>query len=571
MSISIKNINDIYYILNKYYKKLKDYKKLLQIKDYNINFKDIITKKKDIETEFGYIVGLLEYKNYGKIINNIHNIIYDKEYYKILIKYYNNYYKIEKKDLDNYDIKYIDYIINIFKNKGLNLSNIKINKLSKYNNNIIILQHKILNNIIRFNIDDNNIDILYNCNNREKRYELIINQANNYKINKKNIYLLLNLKKKKANILGYKNYAELVLKDNMAKNIENVLKFLDQLKIKLLPRLKKDIDLLKELAKKDNINDMDERDIFYYINKISKIDSLHSNIYFKLEKIISGIFRLYKHLINYNFVEIKNNIYEIYIIDSITKIKKIIGYLYLDLLKDETKYTIAEIKIIVNKTDKLIPICQIKCNFIEDISFDELIIFFHEFGHCIQIISSDSKYNYNYPFNTDFLEVPSQLLEELCYTKNVLQLMTDKIITDEFILLLKKNRNILNTIETANQLILSYVDIKMHQIKPELLDLDILYNSIYKDIFGFDNIINSIYKIDHIYEGYDSQYYSYLWANVYSKDIYMTKFKNHECQNEIWNNYINKFLSKFDYENPNILYNNYINRDVDYNYFINDM
>ena len=167
------------------------------------------------------------------------------------------------------------------------------------------------------------------------------------------------------------------------------------------------------------------------------------------------------------------------------------------------------------------------------------------------------------------MEVPSQLFEEFCYNKNILQFMTDDIITDDHIqkLILKKNQ--FNSIEIANQLVISYVDIHMHS--NATINIDTIYSTIYKEIFGFNNILNPIYTLDHIYEGYDSRYYSYLWSNIYSKDIYITKFKDNELNKDLFLDYKNNFLSKIDYINPYFIYKRYMNRDINYNNYFNNM
>ena len=104
----------------------------------------------------------------------------------------------------------------------------------------------------------------------------------------------------------------------------------------------------------------------------------------------------------------------------------------------------------------------------------------------------------------------------------------------------------------------------MHSTYKVDVDIDILYNDIYKQIFGFDNILNPIYILDNIYEGYDSRYYSYLWSDIYSKDIFLTKFKNNELNENIYLEYKNIFLSKIDYTDQSILFKEYIKRDVNY-------
>lgn len=558
------NLDDEY---NKYTKKIVNYKKnLLKLKKFN--FVEIIKKKNDIYNEFGYILGFLKLEN-KDIINILNKELNNKEIYNIFIDYYINYYNIEKEYLDIQDKKYVELLYNIYNNNGLNLDKLSYNYLEDINNTIITLNKIIISNISKYK--SNNYKKYYNIlklsDNKNTRNEHMKIHSNECIENKEFIYKLIKFKNKKAKLLGYNNFSEYIIKDNMAKNIKNVLLFLDNIKKNILIKLNIDLDLIKNEARKDNINIIEESDLFYYINKLSSNNIYLGKIEFILDKIILGIFNLYKKLYDYDFIIIKNDKY-----NNLYKVihnNKIIGYLLLDLLKNNNKYTTAEIEILVNKTDKLVPFCNIKCNFEYKIYFDELIIFFHEFGHFIQIISSDAKYNFDSSYNIDFEEVSSQVLEEFCYNKEILQLMTNDIITDDYINFLKKKKKEFNSIELANQLIISYVDIYMHS--DENINIDTLYNNLYKEIFGFNNIINPIYILDHLYEGYDSRYYSYLWSNIYSKDIYVSKFENNEFNKIINKDYKDNFLSKLDYEDSYILYKKYMGRDVCYENFFKDI
>jgi len=549
-------------IYKNYIKKIEEYKnKLLSYKNLNLNFNMIIKQKHEIDNSFGYKIALLKINNETEVNSLINKEFKNKQIYEIFMKYYSNEYNIEKTKLDNQDIFYIELIYKIYQNNGLYLDNIKYNIFNDILDEIDILTKKIITNISKYRSGNHNNynHILFLSNDRDKRQKYIKKHSYECIENKEQIHNLLKIKNKKANMLGYNSFAEYIIKDNMAKTIENVKKFLDNVKDSLLPILHKDLSLIKKEALLDNITTINEGDIFYYINKLVSKSIENINLNFKLNKVLSGTFKLYKRMLNYEFIEL--------VFEKLYKVvynNNIIGYLLLDLYKNIHKYTSAEVEIIINKTDKLIPIGAIKCNFDKNITFDELVIFFHEFGHFIQLISSDAKYNYSSPYNTDFIEVPSQLFEELCYNKEVLQYMTDDIITSNYILLLNIKKYKFNSIEIANQLVKSYVDLIMHSTYKVDVDIDILYNDIYKQIFGFDNILNPIYILDNIYEGYDSRYYSYLWSDIYSKDIFLTKFKNNELNENIYLEYKNIFLSKIDYTDQSILFKEYIKRDVNY-------
>lgn len=535
-------------LINEHYiKKLDELIKKIYNLDINLlYFENSILEFHQLNNDFGYKLGILKLNNYNIDLNLINDKIFE-----IFKKYYLNNYKIEKNKMDTQSLFYIELLYKIYFNHGYFLDKILFEKFKYYENKIKNFTEIILENILKFRSNEIYNNTIYNCKNRKIRYDTMINQSLMLNKNKKFVIELLNYKNKKSKILGYNNYTDFILKDNMSNNYNNVMSFLNNIKNKLKPNLLLEINILKNEALKDNITDFDERDIFFYINKLNIKDV--NSINFNLTNILNGIFDIYEKLLDYNFIEISNK--KIY---KVINNNIIIGYLYLDLIKNKKKYTISELEVLVNKTDKLIPICLIKCNFnnINNILFEDLIILFHEFGHFIQIISTNNKFDFNSSFNTDFIEVSSQLFEEFCFNKKILQFMTNDFINDEYIDFIKKLKYQFINIEMANQLIISYVDIMMHYNTN--LDIDILYNELYKEIFGFNNITNPIYLIDHIYEGYDCRYYSYLWSYFYSKKIYTNIFENKELDKNIFTDFKNNFLLQMDYTDPLILYNEYL-------------
>lgn len=553
-------------------------------------FNNIVERINNLYNKYSYYNAYLKNNNkkpYEIIKLNDINLI--KKYY---LKNFND----EKKYLSYQQIRYVE-LLNKFNNNMYEKKILNNNKLNYINNRIDIYTKIVINKIKFFNKTyESYINILLTDNNNINRLLIMKKQKMLYKNNLKNIHKLLKYKKIKAKIYNFDNYADYILQNNMAKNSNTIILFLNSIKVKLKPLLIKELDIIRNEALKDGINEIKESDIMYYTNKIN---SSSNNINFDLKKIINKIFLIFKKLFNYEFIhfniesykeinkkynkkfnedldffthdmnhpDIKKNYYVLYN-------KKVIGILFFDLYKNENKYTTAEIIPLTYKTNKIIPIFIMKCNFNNNniINYDELIILFHEFGHFIQNISKNNKYNFdNITDMTDANEIPSQIFEEFCYNDNVLSMMTD-------------NKNYKHDkkyqfkyIELGMQLVYSYIDIYLHKNYNCNTDFDKIYSEIYFSIFNLKNEINPIYNFIHMYEEYDAKYYSYLWAAVYSKDIYYSKLsqyiskmdwlssevslKKHE-ENNIGYEFKNKILNSFDYDDQLLLINNYLEREV---------
>jgi Zn-dependent oligopeptidase len=250
-----------------------------------------------------------------------------------------------------------------------------------------------------------------------------------------------------------------------------------------------------------------------------------------------------------------------------------IGYFYLDLFPRNGKYGHAAVFPCINKSESTVPVAAMACNFAKDfMTFDELETFFHEFGHVMHHLSSKSMIGGTASFacEPDFVETPSQMFEEWCYTNKTLKIISP-LITDDIIEKIKKQRNILQGYHYARQLSFCYLDMEVHskkynhnsfetnrRITKEILNLDVQDNT------------NSVASFGHLMGGYDAGYYGYLWSLVYAKDLF-TKFIGHELDANIGKEFRDMVLSQGSIRKSMDSIKLFLGREPNENAFISDI
>jgi thimet oligopeptidase len=165
-----------------------------------------------------------------------------------------------------------------------------------------------------------------------------------------------------------------------------------------------------------------------------------------------------------------------------------------------------------------------------NLTFDEVETFFHEFGHVMHHLSSEStiKDMASFSCEHDFVETPSQMFEEWCYAKETLQMMS-KDLPDEMVAKLNMSRRMLQGYHYARQLMFGIFDMMIHSgdyIKKNTTPQE-LFSNIQKDVLELETIpgTSEPASFGHILGGYDAGYYGYAWSLVYAKDLF-SKFKD---------------------------------------------
>jgi len=368
---------------------------------------------------------------------------------------------------------------------------------------------------------------------------------------------ILELRAELANLLGYKNFSEYTLTLLCAKNPGNVNSFLDKLGDKLRVLQLKEMEILLEYKRKEceelNIpfnGKINASDFRYYLNmrdlKEFKIDHAKLQEYFPLDVVINGTFHIYQLLLNLKFEEIANvpsyheEVRLFQVKDQQTQ--EIIGHFYTDLHPRDGKYGHAAVFGIQKgcSIGSQKPICMMVCNFTKPtetqpslLTHDEVETFFHEFGHVMHQICTKASY---YKFGgtsveRDFVEAPSQMLENFVWEKESLRLMSrhykdSSPISDEILDDLIRSKNSADGCLNMRQVLFSTMDQHFHT-NPKSNTAKI-YQEYVKKFMLYeveDEECNMNASFEHITGGYEAQYYSYLWSEVYSQDMFDSRFK----------------------------------------------
>uniref|UniRef100_A0A671X6I3 Neurolysin (metallopeptidase M3 family) n=1 Tax=Sparus aurata TaxID=8175 RepID=A0A671X6I3_SPAAU len=358
---------------------------------------------------------------------------------------------------------------------------------------------------------------------------------------------LVQLRAKVAELLGYSNHANYVLEMNMAKNAGNVSDFLDTFYETLKPigikerkyilALKKRECLMKGLPFDGQINAWD---LPYYMNQ-----------YFPLDVVTEGLLGIYQELLGLTFTEVEHahvwhEDVKLYSAHD-TETGEEIGQFYLDLHPREGKYGHAAcfgLKPSCRGPDgkRRIPVAAMVANFTKPrkgwpslLQHNEVETYFHEFGHVMHEICSKVEFSGTL-VETDFVEVPSQVLENWVWEKEPLRRMSGHYkdgtpipdtLLDKLIASRVANTGLMN----LRQVVLGKVDQSLHT-SPRA-DTTEVFAQHCQDILGVPATpgTNMTASFSHLAGGYDGQYYSYLWSEVYSMDIYFSRFKKEGIMN----------------------------------------
>ncbi len=427
------------------------------------------------------------------------------------------------------------------------------------------------------------------ADNRELRKKLALASGskafNNDELDNQDIVLqIANLRHKRANLLGYKTHAHFVLEERMAKTPEKVTDFLNELLEKAKPAAQEEFKNLEKFAKEvDNIDALQKWDSAYYSEKLKQklfsLDDEQLKPYFKLENVIDGAFTVANKLFGLQFEEIHTiDKYHEDVLTYQVKDEKgeLVSIFYADFFPRAgkrngawmTSYKSQSIKNGINDR----PHVSIVCNFTKPtkskpslLTFSEVTTLFHEFGHALHGMLA----NTNYPSLSgtsvywDFVELPSQVLENWCYEKEALELFakhyeTGEVIPMELIQKIKESATFHEGMQTLRQLSFGLLDMSWHAQDPSGItnvkahEKESFSNTrLYPDVA--ENCMSTAFS--HIFQGgYSSGYYSYKWAEVLDADAF-EYFKEEGIFNKtVASKFKENVLSKGGTENPMTLY-----------------
>jgi len=387
---------------------------------------------------------------------------------------------------------------------------------------------------------------------REKIWNAYTNRGNNSNEfdNKDNIKKIIDLRIKRANLLGYKSYADYVLAENMAKNAANVYNLLNKLwepAIKVAANEAKEMQAMIDAeGGKFKLAPWDWR---YYAEKVRKakynLDDEELRPYFELENVKKGVFMTVNKLWGLNFIE-KTDVPK-YHTDAVCyevqdKEGKYLGILFMDFHPRDSKRGGAWMNNYreqnIREGKDVRPVITVVCNFSKPtadmpalLTLDEVSTFFHEFGHALHGMLSQCTYPSLAGTNVsrDFVELPSQIMENWATTEEVLNLYakhykTGATIPADLVNKMKESKFFNQGFETIEYLAASTLDMDYHVLTENTLTDVLAFENESMQKLGLMPEIISRYKstyFNHIFSGgYATGYYSYIWAQVLDADAF---------------------------------------------------
>lgn len=441
--------------------------------------------------------------------------------------------------------------------------------------------------------------IMSYCSNqkiRKQAYEMFLNKA--YPQNENILEQIRKLKHEEAVILDFSNATDQALKDQMVKTTSAAQAFLTKIKnITTSIAIAEKNRIYEYATKKGYIADEEKInpwDITYmltqYEEEIFDINQEKIKEYFPITHIIETICNIVNSFfgIQIKKIEYQDNTWKYD--DSIITLRlykneKILGDLLLDLFPREGKYnhfcfsTVRSSIYENSSTDNLkkLPLGIIIGNFAQPektgvalLTYDELITFFHEFGHTLHHFLGTTEFFSQSGIKVihDFVEVPSQLFERWPQEKSILKMLshhwqTGESLPEEIIEKLIHLQNFYIGLNTQRQIMLSAFSLELFE--NPTTSIEAIYNKNSKDSITISFLdpqaFHRISSFGHIISNlYGPKYYGYLWAKVFSMAIFeKIKQKNGLLNNKYGQELIDKILSKGGSIDPNILMKEYLN------------
>ena len=427
------------------------------------------------------------------------------------------------------------------------------------------------------------------ADNRELRKKMAIAFGarafqNNEFDNQEIVLKIAKLRFDRAQVLGYKTHSHFVLEERMAETPEKVISFSNDLLAKAKPAAQKEFAQLAAFAKElDGIEQLEKWDGAYYSEKLKQqlfsLDDETLKPYFQLEKVLEGAFTVAQKLYGITFEEIFEidkyhedvKTYEVKDEDD-----QLVAIFYADFFPRKgkrngawmTSFKSQYIKKGINERPHISNVC----NFTKPtetkpslLTFNEVTTLFHEFGHALHGMLANTTYPSLSGTSVywDFVELPSQIMENWCYEPEALALFayhyeTGEMIPMELVNKIKESASFQEGIATMRQLSFGLLDMGWHGQNPtNITDIkafeteQFAATQLYPDVK--ENAMSTAFS--HIFQGgYSSGYYSYKWAEVLDADAFEYFQEKGIFNKEVATKFKENVLSKGGTEHPMLLY-----------------
>ena len=406
---------------------------------------------------------------------------------------------------------------------------------------------------------------------------------NNQFDNQNNVKEIVRLRHERATLLGYPTHAHFVLEERMAQNPEKVITFLNDLLDKAKPAAEKEFAELTVFAKElDGINQLEKWDGAYYSEKLKQklfnLDDEKLKPYFKLENVLKGAFTIAEKLYGITFKEvfdIDKYHEDVQTFEVLDFEGNLVSIFYTDFFPRKgkrngawmTSYKSQWIKDDINERPHISNVCNFTPPTLTKpslLTFNEVTTLFHEFGHGLHGMLANTTYPSLSGTSVywDFVELPSQVMENWCYEPEALALfakhyVTGEIIPQEYVEKIKESASFLEGIATMRQLSFGLLDMAYHGKVQTIKDVKSFEENAFENTKLYPDVAENCMStsFSHIFQGgYSSGYYSYKWAEVLDADAFAYFQENGIFNKEVATKFKENVLSKGGTEHPMTLY-----------------
>ncbi|WP_224489009.1 M3 family metallopeptidase [Robertkochia flava] len=413
------------------------------------------------------------------------------------------------------------------------------------------------------------------------------NDHNNTEI----ILRIVNLRHQRAQLLGYKSHAHFILEERMAKTPEEVNHFLEELLEKARPAAKREFSQLSSFAREtDGIDHLEKWDGAYYTEKLKQklfdLDDEKLKPYFKLEHVIDGVFAIAEKLFGLRFVpaeDIEKYHEDVRTYKVTDHENQLVAVFYADFHPRKGKrngawMTSYKPQYIKNEENSR-PHISIVCNFTKPtgttpslLTFNEVTTLFHEFGHALHGMLANTTYPSLSGTSVywDFVELPSQVLENWCYEKAALELFakhykTGEMIPMEYITKIKESSTFMEGMQTLRQISFGLLDMSWHEKDPaNITEVKAHEREVFKrtDLYPDRPETCMSTAFSHIFQGgYSAGYYSYKWAEVLDADAFELFLEKGIFDRDTAKSFKEHILSQGGTQDPMVLYKRFRGKD----------
>jgi thimet oligopeptidase len=394
-----------------------------------------------------------------------------------------------------------------------------------------------------------------------------------------------------AALLGFPNWAAYQLDVKMAKTVQKALALVLEVNQRTLPKARAELAELAKLKRAaGDATALAAWDYSYYEDQLVKsrfaLDPEEVRSYLPIDKVVPAVLGIYQHLLDVRFEQLTPavawapDVSEYAIYDATSGAP--LGYFYLDLLPRDGKTSHTSSSALRNGRvladgSYSLPAAAMICNWPRPqagkpslLSHGEAIEFFHEFGHVMHGTLSRTRYAslFGTQVREDFVEAPSQMLENWMWQPEVLKQISSKVGTgeplpDDMIAKMVAAKHAGDGVAYAFQTFYAYYDLELHLHKGPV-DPDALFFKLEASHYVFPPMLGTYPAGDmwHQVNGYDAGYYGYLWALVYAQDMFSVFQKGGIDNPAVGLRYRNEILVPGGSVEPDVLLRNFLGREV---------